>query len=178
MFKKIMIIIAAIVFVAFIYPPTIVFAIPEIGDTISVVEFELDRSSNTKNAELALTFVDRMILKPGQTFSFNETVGPRTAEKGFIPGYYPLPNGDVLQVRGSGICRASTGIYYLMVKEAGLEMIERHRHSVAVDYVPPGYDAAIDGPLDLKIRNNKTFSVQIRVAIIDNYFYGRLIRTR
>lgn len=178
MFKKIITLLVAIVIVAFIYPTNTAFAIPEIGDTIAVAEFELDNSSNTQNAALALTFVDRMILKPGQTFSFNETVGPRTAEKGFIPGYYPLSNGDVWQVRGSGICRASTGIYYLMVKEAGLEMIERHRHSVAVNYVPPGYDAAIDGPLDLKIRNNKTFSVQIRVAIIDNYFYGRLIRTR
>lgn len=177
MFKKVTILIV-IVITVFIYPTTPAFAIPEIGDTIAKVEFELDNSSNTQNAKLSLTFFDRMILKPGQIISFNRVVGPRTEERGFVEGYYPQPNGPTLQVVGSGICRASTGLYYLMVKEAGLETIERHRHSVAVDYVPPGYDAAIDGPLDLKIRNNKDYSVQIFVTIIDNYFYGRLIRAK
>jgi vancomycin resistance protein YoaR len=178
MFKKIITIIAAIVFVAFIYPTTTAFAIPEIGDTIAKVEFALDDSTSTKNAALALSFANGIILRPGQIFSFNETVGPRTLEKGFVRGHYPPPNGPILQVVGSGICIASTGIYYLMVKEASLEMIERYSHSVPVGYVPPGYDAAVDGLLDLKVRNNKSYSVQMFVTIADKWFYGRLIRAR
>jgi len=178
MFKKIITLLIAIVIVAFIYPANTAFAIPEIGDTIAVAEFELDRSPNTQNAKLSLTFFDRMILKPGQIISFNEIVGPRTEERGFVEGYYPQPNAPTLQVVGSGICRASTGLFYLMVKEAGLETIERYPHSIAVDYVPPGYDAAIDGPLDLKIRNNKSYSIQVFVTIIDKWFYGRMVRIK
>ncbi|MEW6181699.1 MAG: VanW family protein [Bacillota bacterium] len=126
--------------------------------------------NNVTNAGVAGGYINGLHLPPGRLFSFNQTVGPRTKEKGFIIGH----NIHNKPVRGGGVCRMSTVLYQL-AKKAGFTIIERHSHSKPVDYVPPGQDAAVDyGSADLKFRNNTACDMVIYAGLQEGK-KGRLL---
>lgn len=171
---------AAIVFVAIIYPTTIVFAIPERGDVLSNISFQLDNSTNTKNARRAAQMIDGIVIKSGQEFSFNNTTGRRTSDKGFIAGHFPVwEKGKVVDyyVTGSGVCRTSTGVH-LAALRAGLKITEAHRHDVPVDYVKYGEDAAVNwGDADMRFVNNQVFPVKIVIIVnSENILRAQIVR--
>jgi vancomycin resistance protein YoaR len=96
----------------------------------------------------------KLYLKPGEEFSFKDTVGPRTPERGYkkAPGIVP---GIVLEdVYGGGICQVSTTLFNAVLL-AGLKVTERRNHTLYIDHYPKGRDATVtdDGP-DLKFVNN------------------------
>lgn len=126
--------------------------------------------NNVTNAGLAAKYVNGVHLLPGEVFSFNQTIGPRTKEKGYINGFN---SWHALEV-GSGVCRMSTVLYQL-AKKAGFQIIERHSHSVRVDYVPPGEDATVDyGKQDLRFKNNRSTEMVIYAALTEGK-EGRLL---
>jgi hypothetical protein len=115
------------------------------------------------NAKLAAQKINGTVLHPGETFSFNETVGPRTKVYGYLLGRDSWGNLD----RGSGICREAT-VVFQAARSAGMEIIERHSHYPNVDYASPGNDAAIWwGVKDLKFKNTLDYAVEIRTAVVD-----------
>jgi vancomycin resistance protein YoaR len=96
----------------------------------------------------------KLYLKPGEEFSFKQTVGPRTPERGFkkAPGIVP---GIVMEdVYGGGICQVSTTLFNTVLL-AGLKVTERRNHSLYIDHYPKGRDATVtdEGP-DLKFVND------------------------
>ncbi|MBC7324929.1 MAG: VanW family protein, partial [Moorella sp. (in: Bacteria)] len=59
------------------------------------------------------------------------------------------------------ICRVSSSLYNA-ARLAGLEIVERHRHTMPVPYVKEGFDATVaDKTLDLKFKNNFSSPVYI-----------------
>ncbi len=104
------------------------------------------------NIKISAQDINNTLIFPGQVFSFNRETLPRTWERGYR--FAPIiVNGDALGI-GGGICQVSTTVYNAAL-EADLEIIERHPHSLPVDYVAPGRDAAVAGDyLDMKFRNN------------------------
>jgi len=117
-------------------------------------------SNRSHNIELAALALNGRIIEPGQTFSFNETVGPPTKDKGFLEAPV-LRNRKLTTDVGGGICQVATTLYQAALR-AQLEIRERARHSRPVSYVPLGQDATVAYDLlDLKIKNNRDFPLLI-----------------
>lgn len=114
------------------------------------------------NIETATAAINNYLLLPGELFSFNRVVGPRTVERGYELAPIIVGNA-VVPGLGGGICQVSSTLYNAVLK-AGLEVVERYPHSLPVGYVPPGRDATISNHLDFKFRNNSDRLVLIKTA--------------
>ena len=97
---------------------------------------------------------------PGEEFSYDKTILPRTAENGYMAA--PVYVGNKVESgMGGGICQPSSTLYGAALY-ANLEILERHNHSMLVSYMPAGLDATISqGALDLRLRNNTPYPVKI-----------------
>lgn len=116
------------------------------------------------NAELALDKINGAVVAPGETFSFNETVGTWSRSEGYRKAPVSF-NGQLIWTWGGGVCQTSTTLYNALLL-AGLELVERHRHRFAPGYVPAGRDAAVAySNIDLKFRNSYPWPVTIRAAV-------------
>ncbi len=105
------------------------------------------------NIRIAVEQVNGAVIPPGGSFSFNQTVGERTAEKGYQQAIV-FRDKEQLMGLGGGICQLSSTLY-LAALQGGLEVTERHPHQLPVHYVEPDQDAAIEfGSLDLAFVNN------------------------
>lgn len=119
-----------------------------------------------ENAILAAEYLNGAIVYPGEVFSFNERVGNRTRERGFVDGgSIRMTEEGKKYVRdiGGGICRTSTALH-LAIEDAGLEVVERNDHSLPVKYAPKGKDAAVAWKsLDYRFRNNTGKPIKLKV---------------
>ncbi|MBS4022405.1 MAG: VanW family protein [Dethiobacter sp.] len=108
------------------------------------------------NLYVAAKYMNGTVLAPGDVFSFNKATGPRTFARGY--GMAPVVGGVGI---GGGVCQVATTIYNAAMI-AGMEIIERHPHSIRVYYVPEGRDATITNYIDFKFRNSTDKFIQIR----------------
>ena len=130
----------------------------ECTTNIGGTEFRLN------NVIVAAKAMDGKILMPGDVFSYNETLGPRTVAN----GYQPAPayiGGKTVDEVGGGICQNSSTLY-LAVLRANLEIVERTNHMYTVGYVPDGLDATVAyNALDYKFRNNTEHPIRMEVKV-------------
>ena len=120
------------------------------------------------NAIIAGQALDNAIIPPGGLFSFNELVGARDRNKGFVPAPHLNSNGTLDEAPGGGICQLASTVYNAGLL-AGMEIVERHPHSRAVAHVPPGRDATISSwRKDLKMRNPSSHPLMLRITSGDN----------
>lgn len=126
-----------------------------------------DNKNRNQNISLAVGAINGLVLAPGEEFSFNNTTGNRTKEKGYQPaGAYR--NGVLIEEPGGGVCQVSTTLYHAII-ESGFKTTERNAHSYAPAYVEKGQDAMVSfdgyaGP-DLKFVNSSSDPVVIRAAL-------------
>lgn len=112
------------------------------------------------NLKLACEAIDGIIMNPGDTFSYNETLGERTPEKGYKPGASYV-GGETVYDYGGGICQVSSTLYYCTIV-SDLEIIERDCHGYASSYIPLSMDATVFwGGIDFKFRNNSEYPIRI-----------------
>lgn len=112
------------------------------------------------NVRLAASRVSDIILAPGEEFSYNKIVGPRTAEKGFKMAHV-YSNGRIIDDYGGGICQVSSTLYNAVLK-AGLRVTERRNHMFTVSYALPGLDATVSyGSIDFRFINNTDWPIKI-----------------
>lgn len=130
-------------------------------------KFGSSSSDRTGNLRAGVSHIDGTILYPGEEFSTYEKVSPFTEENGyFLAGSYL--NGSVVETFGGGICQVSTTLYNAALL-AELEIVERHNHSMLVNYVDISGDAAISGTeKDFKFKNNKDFPIYIEGYLTDS----------
>ena len=122
-----------------------------------------DRISNVKKA---CSLLDGLVLIPGQTLSFNDTLGERTEANGWKPAT-AYANGEVRQEYGGGICQVSSTLYNAVLY-ANLEIVERECHQFQVGYLPWGMDATVSwGWPDFKFRNNAEYPIKIHAWVDD-----------
>ena len=122
--------------------------------------YDAGNSNRAHNIALAASTINGTILLPGESFSYNGTLGNTTKEKGYKEGGAYV-GGKVVQAYGGGICQVSTTLYNAVLY-ANLEIVERHNHSYAVNYVPAGRDATVAyGGKDFKFKNNRSYPVKI-----------------
>ena len=123
-----------------------------------------NRNSNLKKA---CEMLNGLVLQPGQEFSYNETLGERTKDKGWLPA--PAYSGTTLvDSPGGGICQVSSTLYLASVY-AELTVLERVNHGFPVSYIPLGMDATVNwGFTDLKLRNDTPMPVKILAEETDD----------
>ncbi len=132
--------------------------------------------NRNENLRLLCKALDGLILQPGQDFSYNETIGERTAEKGYKPA--PAYSGNRLtDAIGGGVCQGSTTLYNCVLL-ADLEVTERVCHGAQVNYVPWGLDAAVNwGTTDFAFRNSANFPIKITAEVSDGFVKMRILGT-
>ena len=127
------------------------------------------------NIALAAQAISNKSLMPGETFSFNETTGQRTVEKGYR-GAPAIAGGVLIDDVGGGVCQVSSTLFNAAA-QAGMSIVDRSPHAWPVSYLDRGLDAAVNWPnLDFKFKNEQ----QTPVFIIAHYqkrtltveFYG------
>lgn len=121
-------------------------------------------AAGNHNMALSLGKINGTILQPGEIFSFNDTVGQRTAANGFQKAAV-IHKGRLMDDSGGGVCQASTTLYGAVLR-AGIEIIERNNHSRPSAYVPIGQDAMVNwGTSDLRFKNNTEYPILIMASM-------------
>ena len=148
-----------------------------LGQATSKVSGTANRKTNVK---LSAAACDGVILLPGEEFSYNNTTGSRSADKGYLPAP-TYNNGASVDDVGGGICQTSSTIYYALLHTT-LEVVERQNHSYATGYVPDGMDATVFfGSLDFRFKNNTNYPVKVVTESYDSggnrYLRVKLIGT-
>lgn len=118
-----------------------------------------------QNIALAIRKITGVVLQPGETFSFNDVVGPRDAANGWAQAK-ELYQGEFVLGYGGGICQVSSTLYNSVLL-GGLEVKQRFHHDRPLQYVQPGRDATVAwNLLDFKFRNSLDVPVLIGGRLI------------
>ena len=130
-----------------------------------IVEYSTDttfrRSAARGNIEKALGYFNAYTVYPGDMVDFNAVVGPRNAQRGWNLAAEYASNTST-EGYGGGICQASSTLYGAVML-AGMDIIERHNHSMTVSYVEPSLDAAVTdtGHKNFVFQNNTSHAIYI-----------------
>lgn len=120
-------------------------------------------ANRVTNLKLAVAACDGVELQPGQIFSYNDTLGPRTEERGYKEATV-IVGGEHAQDIGGGICQISTTLFMACL-QSDLTIVERHNHAARIDYVDDGLDAAVVwGNQDFRFQNNSAYPVKIEAS--------------
>ena len=122
--------------------------------------------SDYRNTNLgrAAELINGTVLRPGETFSLNETVGERTAENGFAKGFI-ISDGVYREDFGGGVSQVATTAFNAAFF-AGLEDVEHKPHSFYIDRYPIGREATVAwGLIDLRFKNDTPYGVLIQAGI-------------
>ncbi|MDR3586666.1 MAG: VanW family protein [Desulfosporosinus sp.] len=127
-------------------------------------KFAVEDKNRSENLTTAAKVLDRKVIRPGETFSFNDTVGPREPGTGYKDAYV-IVDGEYVQGTGGGVCQVSSTLYNAVLL-SNLGVVERIPHAIAVSYVPAGQDATVNYPnIDFKFKNDTASLVYLRTEV-------------
>ncbi len=139
-----------------------------ITERIGVGNSEYHGSIFTRVHNVSITSerITNHIIKPGEEFSFNETLGEVSARTGFKPAYV-IRAGRTELGDGGGVCQVSSTLFRALL-DSGLDITRRLQHSYRVSYYElnsdPGFDATVySGNVDLRFRNDTNNHVLIHI---------------
>ena len=138
-------------------------AFPDLLSSFST-RYDASNYPRTTNLKLAMGKLNGVVVGAGEIFSYNQTLGKRTAAAGYkeAGGY---AGGRVVQTLAGGICQISSTLYDAVVY-ANLDIIERHNHMFLAGYVGAGKDATVVyGSLDFKFKNTRKYPIMIKTSI-------------
>lgn len=116
------------------------------------------------NVQLVAHLIDRTLIAPGATFSFNATTGERNEAKGFLEAPVII-NGELQTGLGGGVCQVSTTLFN-SAYEAGLGITARTNHALYIDHYPLGRDATVNYPdTDLEFVNDTPRWLLVRTFV-------------
>jgi vancomycin resistance protein YoaR len=123
--------------------------------------YDQTNKPRAQNIMQAARLCDGTVIKPGEVFSLNQTLGPRTLNRGF--DYAPVIQDGVLRLGvGGGLCQFATTLFNAAFF-AGLPIVERHPHDFWIDHYPIGRDAQVAyGTQDLRFRNDTSHTLLLR----------------
>lgn len=123
--------------------------------------FDAGNTRRVNNIRLGARQLDNKMLAPGEVMSFNDVVGPRIPERGFMEADI-IFDSQLVPGIGGGICQVSTTLYNAAILGL-LEPVARVNHSLPISYVPMGRDATVSyGTIDLKLKNTSSGHILIR----------------
>ena len=122
-----------------------------------------DRDRNF-NLKLAASKVNGYVMKPGEEWSFNGTVGERSQKMGYKIAHV-ITAGEMVDGLAGGTCQISTTLFGAAFF-AGLDIVKTTNHSRPSAYTPLGFDATVVWPdTDLKLKNPYDFPVALRYVV-------------
>ena len=131
-------------------------------------------SDRINNLQLAMEILDGARIAPGATWSFNEFVGPRTAERGFRSAPV-IMDGKYEEGIGGGVSQVATTVFNA-AWEAGIRITERHAHALYISRYPDGRDATVNYPdVDLKLTNDTPRWIVIKASYDESGILVRLL---
>ncbi|MGZ8782246.1 MAG: VanW family protein [Gaiellaceae bacterium] len=133
-----------------------------IREQISSFTTEMGPSSSNRihNVQLMARYIDGTVIRPGDTFSFNERVGPRTVGRGFREGQMIIGSLLVPAI-GGGVCQTATTLFNNAF-DLGLPIRARQNHSFYISHYPMGRDAAVSwGGPDFAFQNDMKTGILI-----------------
>lgn len=134
-------------------------AFPEKLATFST-RYDVSDKDRTTNLELASGKINGTVVLSGDVFSYNKTVGARTAGAGYKNAKI-YESGKVVDGLGGGICQISSTLYNAVLL-ANLEIVERRNHQFTTSYVEPGKDATVVyGSTDFKFKNTRKYPIRL-----------------
>jgi len=141
-----------------------------LGITTKLVSYttQMGESSSNRihNVHLMADFIDGTVIKPGEVFSFNDVVGPRTAQRGFLEGQ-EIIGSLVLPSIGGGVCQTATTLFNDAF-ELGLPILERVNHNLYLAHYPLGRDATVSwGGPDFRFKNDMKHGLLIKASYTD-----------
>lgn len=128
----------------------------------ATTNFSSSPSARKYNVRKGAGLINGTVLKPGETFSTNDTLGTRTKSNGWKEAN-AYESGTVVPQYGGGVCQLSTTLYNAVVK-ADLEVVYRRNHSMPVTYIDKGLDATINSvgnEIDFQFKNNTSSDIVI-----------------
>ncbi len=117
------------------------------------------------NVNLTAAKINGVLIPPGETFSFNQTVGDISSATGFKQAYV-IKEGRTVLDDGGGVCQDSTTLFRAVLN-AGLPIVKRTAHAYRVGYYeqgfPPGLDATVFYPsVDFQFKNDTPSHILIQ----------------
>lgn len=123
-------------------------------------QYQYSMAERKHNISTSASKLDGVVLKSGETLSFNKTVGKRTEENGYKIATV-IENGVYISGVGGGVCQTSTTLYNAVLR-AGLKIIEVHPHTLSPEYVDASFDAMVSGEgSDFVFKNIYPYPVKI-----------------
>ena len=145
------------------------------------VNMQLQENKAT-NLALAVTHIDGLLIRPGETFSVWKLIGRTTKRKGYKEGL-TIAKGEPSQGIGGGLCQLSNLIHW-MVLHSDLTITEHHHHDgldLFPDFgrqIPFGTGTSISyNYIDYRVKNETAKTYQLRLSTDDEYLCGELRST-
>lgn len=146
----------------------------EISSFSTKIMDEDDNRDN--NMEISLSKLNETIVKNGDTFSFNDTVGSPSPDEGYEKAGVFVKD-ELKKDYGGGNCQVSTTLYNAVLKVDNLKVTERHEHSREVYYVEKGKDAAVAyDDLDFKFKNETGYDIKIYAEMTEKEVKIKLVK--
>ena len=140
-------------------------AFPERLSTFTT-RFDESDVSRTTNLRIACQKINGAVLLPGETFSYNKALGPRTVAAGYRNGKI-YSGGQVVDGIGGGICQISSTLYNAVLM-SNLEIVERRNHQFVTSYVEAGRDATVVyGAIDFRFKNTRKYPIRITASAVN-----------
>jgi vancomycin resistance protein YoaR len=131
-------------------------------------------AARTFNLRLAASKLDGYVLLPGETFDFNDVVGPRDEANGYKVAPV-IAEGEVVDGIGGGTCQIS-GTLHGAAFFSGLEIVERYPHTRPSSYIKMGLDATVVYPtINFRIKNPYSFPVVLHETVKNGFVRAEIL---
>jgi vancomycin resistance protein YoaR len=129
------------------------------------------------NIHVIADMVDGVVIEPGESFSLNDFVGPRTTANGFV-GAPAIRDGEFVEEIGGGISQFAT-TFFNAIYFGGYDFLEYQAHSYYISRYPMGREATISSPApDLAFLNDSDAGIYVDTSYTDTSitvtFYGNV----
>ncbi len=141
------------------------------------------QENKVTNIELACAKINGILVKPGETFSFWNTVGKTGEKQGYKKGLVILRGGKLGSDIAGGLCQMANMVHWLVLNSP-LTVTELHHHSDALfpddrRRVPFGTGTSVlNNYVDYRFKNETDQKVQICVWIEEGELCGELLSER
>ena len=121
--------------------------------------------------------VNGTVVKPGEVFSLEKTLGEVDYEHGFADAGV-ISNGQHVDSLGGGLSQVATTVFNAGF-EAGMDDTEHHAHQYYFDRYPAGREATLwTGKLDVKFTNSTSHAVLVQAWLDGEQIHVRMWSTK